>query len=124
MEFTDFGSLDKYLKKVEIKISKGINLNVPILKFSNDIGRALLYLENKRIVHRDIAARNVLLFPLDTVKLTDFGISRSLNSVEKCDVLNKSIIYLPLRIWPPEAIIQTHEWNFDHRSDVSYRFFF
>ena len=37
---------------------------------------ALAFLESKKFVHRDIAARNVLVSAHDCVKLADFGLSR------------------------------------------------
>lgn len=38
------------------------------------------YLESKRFVHRDLAARNILLGLSNQVKISDFGLSRSLGS--------------------------------------------
>ena len=40
------------------------------------LSTALSYLESKKFVHRDIAARNVLVSAHDCVKLADFGLSR------------------------------------------------
>ena len=37
------------------------------------------YLESIRCVHRDLAARNVLVATRDLVKISDFGLSRSLD---------------------------------------------
>ncbi|KIH50768.1 hypothetical protein ANCDUO_19149 [Ancylostoma duodenale] len=38
----------------------------------------MAYLESKRLIHRDLAARNVLVFGPKKVKISDFGLSRSL----------------------------------------------
>lgn len=36
------------------------------------------YLEKQRFVHRDLAARNILLATKFQIKITDFGLSRTL----------------------------------------------
>ncbi len=36
------------------------------------------YLEQQRFVHRDLAARNILLATKYQIKITDFGLSRTL----------------------------------------------
>jgi len=38
------------------------------------------YLEQKRFVHRDLEARNVLVVSEDTVKISDFGMSRAIGA--------------------------------------------
>ncbi|CAH8658789.1 unnamed protein product [Dicrocoelium dendriticum] len=51
------------------------------LQFSIDVCRGLTYLEDRCIVHRDIAARNILLSgqsPHLTAKVADFGMARDL----------------------------------------------
>uniref|UniRef100_A0A4W5QEC3 Protein kinase domain-containing protein n=1 Tax=Hucho hucho TaxID=62062 RepID=A0A4W5QEC3_9TELE len=47
-----------------------------LILFSHQLSTALAYLESKRFVHRDIAARNVLVSSTDCVMLGDFGLSR------------------------------------------------
>jgi serine/threonine protein kinase len=52
-------------------------LDLPTLVlYSYQLSTALSYLESKNFVHRDIAARNVLVSAHDCVKLADFGLSR------------------------------------------------
>lgn len=52
-----------------------IDLSVQLL-FSQQLSSALVYLHSCKYVHRDIAARNVLLSSPRCVKLSDFGLSR------------------------------------------------
>lgn len=47
-----------------------------LLTYVHQISTALSYLESKKFVHRDIAARNVLVCSPENVKLADFGLSR------------------------------------------------
>jgi hypothetical protein len=46
-----------------------------LLTYCHDVASALHYLGSRRIVHRDVAARNVLLDAAYTCKLSDFGMS-------------------------------------------------
>lgn len=73
MELAKFGELKQYLKanKSFISISQ-------LVLFTFQISTALSYLESKSFVHRDVAARNVLVCSHSCVKLADFGLSRNL----------------------------------------------
>ena len=53
-----------------------------LLDMSADAARGLEYLASKRFVHRDFAARNLLVSDDMTLKVTDFGMSRKLASSE------------------------------------------
>ncbi len=57
--------------------SNKARLDLPsLVLYSYQLSTALSYLESKNFVHRDIAARNVLVSSHDCVKLADFGLSR------------------------------------------------
>ena len=43
---------------------------------------AMVHLESLNFVHRDIAARNVLMATHDVIKLGDFGLSRGLDDAD------------------------------------------
>ena len=47
-----------------------------LIMYAYQLSTALSYLESKKFVHRDIAARNVLVSSEESVKLADFGLSR------------------------------------------------
>ena len=68
------GSLLDFVKKSSSKITRG-----QMVSAVSQIANAVSYLESRRIVHRDIAARNVLvgLNGVSSVKLNDFGMSRT-----------------------------------------------
>jgi serine/threonine protein kinase len=38
------------------------------------------YLENKNLIHRDLASRNILLFTKEQIKICDFGMTRSVEN--------------------------------------------
>ena len=42
----------------------------------------MVHLESKNYVHRDIAARNILVVSQDKIKLSDFGLSRWLEEAD------------------------------------------
>lgn len=46
--------------------------------FAIQIARGMQHLENKGIIHRDLAARNILIDENRQLKISDFGLSRSI----------------------------------------------
>lgn len=71
MELAKLGELRAYLQKNKQRLDLGC-----LLLYSFQLSTALSYLESKKFVHRDIAARNVLVSTHNCVKLADFGLSR------------------------------------------------
>lgn len=50
-----------------------------ILSFASDVCKGMIYLHAMRIVQRDLKTRNLLVDSHMTIKIADFGLSRSLN---------------------------------------------
>lgn len=73
MELAKFGELKQYLKA-----NKSVICVSQLVLFTFQISTALSYLESKQFVHRDVAARNILVCSHSCVKLADFGLSRNL----------------------------------------------
>uniref|UniRef100_A0A2K5KWT9 Focal adhesion kinase 1 n=1 Tax=Cercocebus atys TaxID=9531 RepID=A0A2K5KWT9_CERAT len=72
-----------------------------LILYAYQLSTALAYLESKRFVHRDIAARNVLVSSNDCVKLGDFGLSRYM---EDSTYYKASKGKLPIKWMAPESI--------------------
>ncbi|XP_019852139.1 PREDICTED: focal adhesion kinase 1-like isoform X1 [Amphimedon queenslandica] len=96
MELAPLGQLRQYLLLNGESISQDILLN-----YIKQLCSAMVHLESKNYVHRDIAARNILLLSPDKIKLSDFGLSRWL---EEADFYVASRGKLPIKWMAPESI--------------------
>jgi len=56
------------------------------LKFMEDIAKGMSYLSKEFIVHKDLAARNVLVDETYRCKVSDFGLSRLTGSKDDGDM--------------------------------------
>ncbi|KAK5984429.1 Serine/threonine protein kinase [Trichostrongylus colubriformis] len=84
-----------------------------LLMFAVQVSYGLEYLSSKGFVHRDVAARNVLVHGKNACKIGDFGLCRNLyadNSLYKSKGGR-----LPLKWMSPEAI---RHYEFSAQSDV------
>ncbi|ETN80570.1 variant SH3 domain protein, partial [Necator americanus] len=74
-ELATCGSLLECLHKPALRDSFPVHV---LCDYAEQIAKGMAYLESKRLIHRDLAARNVLVFGPKKVKISDFGLSRSL----------------------------------------------
>ncbi|XP_056133885.1 tyrosine-protein kinase JAK1 [Lampris incognitus] len=77
MEYLPAGSLKDYLPRNRSKTS----LNV-LLSYAVQICQGMDYLGSRNYIHRDLAARNVLVENESTVKIGDFGLTKSIKDNE------------------------------------------
>ncbi|KAK6757699.1 hypothetical protein RB195_015485 [Necator americanus] len=116
----------KYMMKLD---AAGINYHEPpvddsydidsvitlkqLLMFAVQISYGLEYLSSKGFVHRDVAARNVLVNGKNACKIGDFGLCRNLYS--DSSLYKSKGGRLPLKWMSPEAI---RHYEFSAQSDV------
>ena len=90
-----------------------------LLKWSYDIARGMEYLENNRIMHGDLAARNVLLGDsilnnnCPTAKVADFGLAKNFYDEVKYEKTSRLLVP-----WRWMAIEYLKDDFFTLRSDV------
>ncbi|XP_053717478.1 focal adhesion kinase 1-like isoform X4 [Synchiropus splendidus] len=96
MELCTLGELRSFLQVRKYSLDLAT-----LILYSYQLSTALAYLEGKRFVHRDIAARNVLVSSVDCVMLGDFGLSRYM---EDSSYYKASKGKLPIKWMAPESI--------------------
>jgi serine/threonine protein kinase len=84
-----------------------------LLSFARQIAAGMGFLSSLSVVHRDLACRNILVCDNRLVKISDFGLSRSLVNEEAYVTTTKGV--LPIRWMAPEALFYR---TFDTQSDV------
>ncbi|XP_076809101.1 tyrosine-protein kinase Fer-like isoform X2 [Clavelina lepadiformis] len=97
MELVEGGDLGVYLKKLVSQL-----YTHHLVGFCRDACAGLAYLEGKKCIHRDVAARNCLVSQTCSIKITDFGMSR-----EEDDGIYTASGYMksiPVRWTAPEAL--------------------
>eukprot|EP01122_Echinamoeba_exundans_P013379 TRINITY_DN5837_c1_g1_i1.p1 TRINITY_DN5837_c1_g1~~TRINITY_DN5837_c1_g1_i1.p1 ORF type:complete len:1285 (-),score=140.78 TRINITY_DN5837_c1_g1_i1:83-3937(-) len=107
MEYCHMGSVQRLRKKgklSDLTDQYRVMLNV---------ARALAHLHSFKIVHRDVAARNILLTETSEVRLSDFGMSRRLPKGQKFGTFRSK--HGPVRWMAPECFMLR---QFSPASDV------
>ncbi|KAK3603169.1 hypothetical protein CHS0354_043002, partial [Potamilus streckersoni] len=70
-EYCENGPLKDYLEKQKENIT--LQLQEELFRFGLDICKGMEYLVSKKVVHRRLAARNILLTSLNEIKIYGFG---------------------------------------------------
>lgn len=107
MELAKFGQLRSYLQANKDLIEVG-----SLLLYCCQLNSAMTYLESMKYVHRDIAARNILVVSHECIKLSDFGLSKEIDDIY-CNTNSKC--KMPIKWMAPESI---NFGKFTSQSDV------
>merc|ERR550534_246006 len=108
-EFMENGSLDKYLQR-----RRGELTLLELLQMLRGIASGMKYLSNMKYIHRDLAARNILINKQLVCKVSDFGLSRTLENDPHATYTTQGG-KIAVRWTAPECI---RSRQFTHASDV------
>uniref|UniRef100_UPI00398F6B61 tyrosine-protein kinase SYK isoform X2 n=1 Tax=Pristiophorus japonicus TaxID=55135 RepID=UPI00398F6B61 len=108
MELAEQGQMNKFLSA-----HKDVSIN-NVVELVHQVSMGMKYLEEKNYVHRDLAARNVLLVTQHYAKISDFGLSKAINSEENY-YKARSTGKWPIKWYAPESI---NFYKFSNKSDV------
>uniref|UniRef100_A0A8C4S8E7 Tyrosine-protein kinase n=1 Tax=Erpetoichthys calabaricus TaxID=27687 RepID=A0A8C4S8E7_ERPCA len=100
MEFLPSGSLKEYLPRNKHKINLKQQLNYAV-----QICKGMDYLGSLQYVHRDLAARNVLVENENTVKIGDFGLTKTIQTNKEYYTV-KDDLDSPVFWYAPECLVQ------------------
>ncbi|XP_072030119.1 tyrosine-protein kinase Mer-like [Amphiura filiformis] len=117
MPFMENGDLKTYLYNARVSVSEKIEMGLDqLIGFMLDIAEGMEYLASKKFVHRDLAARNCMLDSQFTVKIADFGLTRSVCDAEYYQICkNGKSCKIPVK-WV--AIESLRDGKFTIASDV------
>ena len=105
MEFLDGDDLEKYCKKGSLLPTR------KLLDIIAETADALEYAHNNNVIHRDIKPANIMLLKIGKVKVTDFGIAKSMSASKT----RSGIILGTPNYMAPEQIMGR---QIDARSDI------
>ncbi|XP_023662197.1 tyrosine-protein kinase JAK1-like [Paramormyrops kingsleyae] len=109
MEYLPSGSLKEYLprKKAQMDLKR-------LISYGTQICQGMDYLGSLNYIHRDLAARNVLVENEETVKIGDFGLTKSIKDNEGYYTV-KDDLDSPVFWYAPECLLHC---KFYRASDV------
>ncbi|KAJ7986307.1 hypothetical protein DPEC_G00338570 [Dallia pectoralis] len=99
MEYLPAGSLKEYLPR-----NRGQTRPETLLSYAVQICQGMDYLGSRNYIHRDLAARNVLVENESTVKIGDFGLTKSIKDNEGYYTV-KDDLDSPVFWYAPECLV-------------------
>lgn len=108
-ELAEQGSLRAKLIKTLGRVSIST-----IVDYAIQIGNGMKYLESKRLIHRDLATRNIFITSTNVIKIGDFGLMRSVPCDEDYYTMSDNI-----KVPFPWCAIESLKYRqFSHASDT------
>ncbi|XP_050406537.2 uncharacterized protein LOC126821932 [Patella vulgata] len=107
LEYISGGNLLQFLRKRRPNIKLGEDALEPLdssdlSSFAYQIAKGLEHLSKHNIIHRDIAARNILITENNVCKVADLGLARDLHDSGAYEIASKGV--LPIRWMAPESL--------------------
>jgi len=97
MEYCPGGSLEDHLKN----FSDISTMELVLYCFEVARGMRYLHTHRHRCIHRDLASRNCLISSEGTIKIADFGLSTTVDDLEKNEIKLK---HIPIKLTSPECL--------------------
>lgn len=122
LEYAMYGDLRSYLRrsrkeKGSIYTNSGlpvINLNqCMLLQLALDVATGLAHLADRQIIHRDVAARNILLGENLVAKVADFGLSKNDDTYVKVSNTRVPVRWMAIEsLFNNVYTVQSDVWSF------------
>ncbi|XP_014286133.1 serine/threonine-protein kinase Nek8 isoform X2 [Halyomorpha halys] len=105
MEYAPGGDLSEYILKLQPHPPEK-----KIIALLAQLVAGVAYIHEKGIVHRDICAKNVLIGRGEVLKLSDFGMSKRLESISSGAVAGNPVNFAPELCWGGKATQASDMW--------------
>ena len=99
-------------------LTKKFYKEIEIVNILKQIVGALLYLEDRKIAHRDIKPQNILIFPGKIYKVADLGEAKNIENVNKEITLRGSELYMSPLVYKNHKLNKRNLIHNAFKSDV------